>query len=135
MILDLHRQGAGVSTIAQRAGSDRKTLHKVIAGGPEPAVHGSRRRRMTQLRRCEQNLREPLAVAPELTGRCMHRELGAIGYGGGYIAVTDLLCEIWPSARPQFETPLLSDQIDLIEAECRIMPVAGGRGIADQRHL
>ena len=33
MILDLHRQGAGVSAIARRTGLDRKTVRKVIAGG------------------------------------------------------------------------------------------------------
>ena len=32
MILDLHRQGAGVSAIARRTGLDRKTVRKVIAG-------------------------------------------------------------------------------------------------------
>jgi transposase len=36
MILDLHRQGAGVSAIARRTGLDRKTVRKVIAGGRQP---------------------------------------------------------------------------------------------------
>jgi hypothetical protein len=129
MILDLHRQGAGVSAIARRTGLDRKTVHKVIAGGLDPVVYGSRRRRVAQLQPFEQNLRERLAAAPELTGRRLHRELGALGYRGGYTAVTDLLCEIRPSARPPFEVPLPSDQINLIDEECRIMGVAGGRGV------
>ena len=38
MILDLHRQGAGVSAIARRTGLDRKTVRKVIAGGLEPPI-------------------------------------------------------------------------------------------------
>jgi transposase len=49
MILDLHRQGAGVSAIARRTGLDRKTVRKVIAGGLEPPVYGPRPRRVTQL--------------------------------------------------------------------------------------
>jgi transposase len=36
MILDLHRQGAGVSVIARRTGLDRKTIRKIIASGLEP---------------------------------------------------------------------------------------------------
>jgi transposase len=46
MILDLHRQGAGVSAIARRIGLDRKTVRKVIAGGLEPPVYGPRPRRV-----------------------------------------------------------------------------------------
>ena len=46
MILDLHRQGAGVSAIARRTGLDRKTVRKVIAGGLEPPVYGPRPRRV-----------------------------------------------------------------------------------------
>ena len=44
MILDLHRQGAGVSAIARRTWLDRKTVRKVIAGGLEPPVYGPRPR-------------------------------------------------------------------------------------------
>jgi hypothetical protein len=44
MILDLHRQGAGVSAIARRTGLDRKTVRKVIAGGLEPPIYGPRPR-------------------------------------------------------------------------------------------
>jgi hypothetical protein len=55
MILDLHRQGAGVSAIARRTGLDRKTVRKVIAGGLEPAIYGPRQRRTTQLQPFEPN--------------------------------------------------------------------------------
>jgi transposase len=96
MILDLHRQGAGVSAIARRTGLDRKTVRKVIAGGLEPPVYGPRPRRVTQLQPFELYLRERLAAVPELTGRRLHRELTARGYRGGYTAVTDLLREIRP---------------------------------------
>ena len=90
MILDLHRQGVGVSAIARRTGLDRKTVRKVIASGLEPPVYGPRPPRMTRLRPFEPYLRERLAAVPELTGRRLHRELSALGYRGGYTAVTDL---------------------------------------------
>ena len=65
MILDLHRQGSGVSAIARRTGLDRKTVHKVIAGGLEPPVYGPRPHRVTQLQPFEPYLRERLAAVPE----------------------------------------------------------------------
>jgi transposase len=58
VILDLHRQGAGVSAIARRTALDRKTVRKVIAGGLEPPIHGPRPRGVTQLQSFEPYLRE-----------------------------------------------------------------------------
>jgi transposase len=103
MILDLHRQGVGVSAIARRTGLDRKTVRKVIASGLEPPVYGPRPPRVTRLRPFEPYLRERLAAVPELTGRRLHRELKALGYRGGYTALTDLLREIQPVVPPPFE--------------------------------
>ncbi len=103
MILDLHRQGVGVSAIARRTGLDRKTVRKVIASGLEPPVYGPRPPRVTRLRPFEPYLRERLAAVPELTGRRLHRELKALGYRGGYTALTDLLREIRPVVPPPFE--------------------------------
>ncbi len=103
MILDLHRQGIGVSAIARRTGLDRKTVRKVIAVGLEPPIYGPRPRRVTQLQPFEPYLRERLAAVPELSGRRLHRELAALGYRGGYTAVTDLLREIRPVVPPPFE--------------------------------
>jgi len=109
MILDLHRQGAGVSAIARRTGLDRKTVRKVIASGLEPPAYGPRQAKVTQLQPFEQYLRERLGAVPELTGRRLHRELAAVGYRGGYTALTDLLREIRPVAalpfEVRFETP------------------------------
>jgi predicted DNA-binding transcriptional regulator YafY len=44
MILELHRQGVSVSTIARRAELDRKTVRRYIAQGLEPprTVHANR---------------------------------------------------------------------------------------------
>ena len=103
MILDLHRQGAGISAIARRTGLDRKTVRKVIATGLEPPVYGTRQSKVTQLQPFERYLRERLEIVPELTGRRLHRELVAMGYHGGYTAVTDLLREIRPITPPSFE--------------------------------
>ena len=63
MILDLHRQGAGISAIARRTGLDRKTVRKVIATGLEPPVYGPRRPKITQLQPFERYLRERLDIA------------------------------------------------------------------------
>ena len=103
MILDLHRQGAGITAIARRTGLDRKTVRKVIATGLEPPAYGPRQAKATQLEPFERYLRERLAIVPELTGRRLHRELAAMGYQGGYTAVTDLLREIRPIRPPSFE--------------------------------
>jgi transposase len=103
MILDLHRQGAGISAIARRTGLDRKTVRKVIATGLELPAYGPRPLKVTQLQPFERYLRERLEVVPELTGRRLHRELVAMGYHGGYTAVTDLLREIRPIMLPSFE--------------------------------
>jgi len=103
MILDLHRQGAGISAIARRTGLDRKTVRRVIASGLEPPAYGPRQPRVTHLQPFERYLRERLGAVPELTGRRLHREVREIGYAGGYTALTDLLREIRPVAPPPFE--------------------------------
>lgn len=103
MILELHRHGAGISAIARRTGLDRKTVRKVIASGLEPPGYGPRHPKVSQLQPFERYLRERLNSVPELTGRRLHRELTAIGYQGGYTAVTDLLREIRPVTPPPFE--------------------------------
>ena len=103
MILDLHRQGVGVSAIARQVGLDRKTVRKYIARGLEPPAYGPRPPRVSSSRRSEPYLRERLAAVPELTGRRLHRELRELGYRGGYSILTDLLREIRPVVPPPFE--------------------------------
>ena len=78
-------------------------MRKVIAVGLEPPIYGPRPHRVTQLQPFEPYLRERLAAVPELSGRRLHRELAALGYRGGYTAVTDLLREIRPVVPPPFE--------------------------------
>ena len=78
-------------------------MRKVIATGLEPPAYGPRQSKVTQLQPFERYLRERLEIVPELTGRRLHRELVAMGYHGGYTAVTDLLREIRPITPPSFE--------------------------------
>jgi len=87
MILDLHRQGLTVSAIARSVGLDRKTVRRYIARGLEPPVYGPRKPRTTQLQQFERYLRERIAAFPQLTGRRLHRELGDLGYTGGYMSI------------------------------------------------
>jgi transposase len=65
--------------------------------------------KLPSLQPFERYLRERLDIVPELTGRRLHRELTAMGYYGGYTALTDLLREIRPitprSFEVRFETP------------------------------
>jgi transposase len=103
MILDLHRQGVGVSAIARQSGLDRKTVRKVIANGLEPPVYGPRRPSVSQLQPFERYLCERLTAFPQLTGRRLLRELREIGYAGGYTILTDFLRKIRPSQPPGFE--------------------------------
>src|ERR1700758_3158302 len=103
MILELHRQGVGVSAIARRVELDRKTVRRYIAQGLEPPAYGPRQPRVSQLQSFEPYLRQRLAAFPQLTGRRLHRELRDLGYGGGYTILTDLLRQIRPDNGPSFE--------------------------------
>ena len=109
MILELHRQGVGISAIARRVELDRKTVRRYIAQGLEPPTYGPRRTRASQLQAFEPYLRQRLAAFPQLTGRRLRRELRELGYRGGYTILTDLLREIRPNEvapfEVRFETP------------------------------
>ena len=109
MILDLHRQGLGVSAIARRSGLDRKTVRKYIESGLEPPAYGPRQPRPGKVSPFEPYLRERVAAYPDLTGSRLHREIRELGYGGGYTMVKDFLREVRPSApagfEVRFETP------------------------------
>jgi len=109
MILDLHRQGLGVSAIARRTGLDRKTVRKYIESGLEPPAYGPRQPRPTKVCPFEPYLRERVAAYPDLTGSRLHREIRDLGYAGGYTMVKDFLREVRPSVpagfEVRFETP------------------------------
>jgi transposase len=102
-ILDLHRQGLTVSEIARQSGLDRKTVRRYIARGLEPPAYGPRKPRRTRLDPFAAYLRERVAAYPGLTGTRLLRELKALGYAGGYTAVTDFLRDARPRSASGFE--------------------------------
>lgn len=109
VILELHQQGLSVSAIARRTGLHRETVRKYVERGLEAPAYGPRLPRPTKLMPFEHFLRERIAAFPELTGSRLHREIGELGYAGGYTAVKKLLREIRPSQpagfEVRFETP------------------------------
>jgi transposase len=102
MILELHRQGLSVAAIARETGKDAKTIRRYIARGLEPPVYGPRPPQPCRLDAYKAYLQERIAAYP-LSGRRLLREIRALGYGGGYTAVTDFLRSVRPPASPPFE--------------------------------
>jgi len=97
MILELKRQGLGVSTIARQTGLDRKTVRKYLARGLEMPVYGPRdvgERLADQFRAY---LAERLQAFPGLSARRLHREVRAMGYEGAYSTLTEYLRLIRPA--------------------------------------
>jgi transposase len=103
VILDLHRQGLGVSAIARRVGIDRKTVRKYIERGLEPPAYGPRKPRPRRLEPFEAYLCQRVVAYPGLTGSRLLREIREQGYDGGYSAVTDFLREARPRPTAPFE--------------------------------
>jgi transposase len=103
MILDLHRQGLSVSSIARQSGFDRKTVRRYIERGLEPPSYGPRVPRATLLDPFMGFLLERVKAYPGLTGARLLRELKEFGYAGGYTAVTDFLRDVRPTPDPRFE--------------------------------
>ena len=103
MIHDMKRQGLGVSAIARRTGVDRKTVRKYLDQGMESARYGPRQPRPRLIDPYADYLRGRIAAFPGLSGRRLWREIAALGYPGGYSAVTDFLREARPPAQAGFE--------------------------------
>lgn len=103
MILDLHRQGLSISAIARQTGTDRKTVRKYIERGLEAPAYGPRKPRQAVIDPFTAYLRERVTAYPGLTGRRLFREIKAIGYTGGYTAVTDFLRDVRPTPERGFE--------------------------------
>ncbi|MBV8603525.1 MAG: IS21 family transposase [Pelomonas sp.] len=120
MILELHRQGLSVSSIAERTGHDRKTVRKYIRQGLVVPKYKPRAPRTTVIEPFEAYLRERVGAWPELTGARLVREIRELGYRGGKTAVNDFLREVRPPAAPlfevRFETPAgRQAQVDFAE--------------------
>ncbi len=103
MILELHRQGLSVAAIARETGRDAKTIRRYISRGLEPPVYGPRPPRMCRVDPYKEYLQERTAAYPQLSGRRLLREIRALGYDGGYTAVTDFLRTVRPAPTPSFE--------------------------------
>lgn len=97
MILDLHRQGLKVATIARQVGVDRKTVRKYIARGLEPPRYGPRQPRSRAIDKHVAYLRARLAEYPGLTAQRLHREIAGLGYAGGYSMVRDEVRALRPA--------------------------------------
>ena len=75
MILELKRQGLGVSAIARQTGLDRKTVRKYLERGLEAPVYGPREPGERLATRFGSYLTERLAAFPGLSVRRLHREI------------------------------------------------------------
>ena len=100
VIHDLKRQGLSVSAIARKTGLDRKTVRKYLQRGLEGPLYGPRAPRPRLIEPFEDYLRERITACQGLSGRRLLREITALGYAGGYTAVTDCLREIRGQPRP-----------------------------------
>lgn len=103
LIHDLRRQGLSVSAIARQTGFDRKTIRKYLDQGLEVPVYGPRDLRPRLLGPYEGYLREKVLDCPGLSGRRLLREITALGYTGGYSAVTDYLRGVRPAVIAPYE--------------------------------
>lgn len=103
LILDLKRQGLGVSAIARQTGLDRKTMRKYLAQGLEMPVYGPRDVGERLAERFRTYLTDRLHSFPGLSARRLHREVRAMGYEGAYSTLTEYLRLIRPAVPRQFE--------------------------------
>ena len=109
VILDLNRQGVSVSAIARQCGLDRKTVRRTIKRGVEPPAYGPRPPQIGKINQFERYLWERIAAYPELTARRLLREIGDLGYSGGYTTLKEFLRTVRPDKAAgyevRFETP------------------------------
>lgn len=103
MILELHRQGLSVSSIAERTGHDRKTAREYIREGLAAPKYKPRHPRPTVIEPYEAYLRERVTAWLELTGERLLREIRAQRYKGGRTALNDFLRTVRPPPAPVFE--------------------------------
>ena len=64
MILDLHRQGLSLSSIARRTGLDRKTIRRYVERGLEPPAYQPRPPRANKVAPFQAYLRKRVATYP-----------------------------------------------------------------------
>ena len=130
MILELRRQGLGVSAIARQTGLDRKTVRKYLAQGLEAPVYGPRARGERLAEQFRAYLSERVEAFPGLSARRLHREVRAMGYKGAYSSLTEYLRLIRPAAPRQFErrfetAPGQQAQVDFAEFQVEFVVEPG----------
>jgi transposase len=103
VILDLHKQGLGISAIAERTGLDRKTVRKYIERGLQAPLYGPREPRPRIIEPYEAYVQERLSAYPELSIARLLREIRELGYRGGKTMLGDFVREVRPAAAPLFE--------------------------------
>lgn len=103
MLHQLKDQGLSVSAMARRTGLDRKTVRKYLAQGLSAPSYGPRAPRPRRLDPYRDYLRQRLEAVPEIRAARLLRELRALGYSGGYTALTDYVREIRPPRQHGFE--------------------------------
>ena len=81
-------------------------MRRHLEHGMEAARYGPRQPRPRLIDPYADYLRQRIAAFPALSGRRLCREIAALGYAGGYTAVTDFLREVRPQAQAGFEHPL-----------------------------
>jgi transposase len=89
--------------MARRTGLDRKTIRKYLAQGLSAPAYGPRAPRPRRLDPYRDYLRQRLEAVPEIRAARLLRELRALGYSGGYTALTDYVREIRPPRQHGFE--------------------------------
>lgn len=103
MILELERQGLGVSAIARQTGLDRKTVRNYLERGLEAPVYGPREPEERLAEDYHNYLVDRLAACPGLSARRLHREIKANGFEGAHSTLTEYLRLIRPATPRQFE--------------------------------
>jgi len=109
MIQQLKEDGLSIRAIAQRCGLDRKTVRKYLKLGLQVPTYGPRAPRPSILDPFKDYLVGRLADYPELRASRLLREIGDLGFRGGYSTVKDFVAKIRPPKdqgyEHRFETP------------------------------
>jgi hypothetical protein len=101
MILELKRQGLGVSAISRQTGLDRKMVRKYLDRGLEVLIYGPREPGARLAERFQSYLSDRLEAFPGLSARRLHREIKAMGDEGAYSTLTEYLrLSVWSKVTP-----------------------------------
>jgi transposase len=109
MIHKLHSEGLSVRAIARQTGLNRRTVAKYLQHGLAKPVYGPRLPRGSILDDFKGYIECRLEDYPGLSAVRLLREIGEMGYRGGYTTVKDFVREVRPVKERgwehRFETP------------------------------